>query len=84
MSFALLPPIPPAQERRYDGPVPALAPPCPTSRLMQKLAAESRDHGARRRMALAATQAIADPCLRRHAAALADYRALALSVAKTP
>lgn len=84
MSFALLPPIPSAQERRYDGPVPALAAPCPTSRLMHKLAAESRDHGARRRVTLAAAQAIADPWLRRHAAALADYRALALSVAKTP
>ncbi|MCA1909055.1 MAG: hypothetical protein LDL39_11905 [Magnetospirillum sp.] len=84
MSFALSPPLPSALERRYDGPIPALAPSRPVPGLIQKLAAESREHGARRRVALGAAQAVADPWLRRHAAALADYRALALSVAKAP
>lgn len=84
MSFALLPPLSSLQERRYDGPVPALAPPPDAGCLIQKLAAESRENGARRRLAVRSVQIVGDPWLRRHSAALADYRALAVSAAKAP
>jgi len=84
MSFALLPPLSSTLERRYDGPIPALAVPHRDAGLIQKLAAESREHGARRRLAVRAAQTIGDPWLRRHSAALADYRTLAVSAAKAP
>ncbi|MGE4280571.1 MAG: hypothetical protein AB7G62_13365 [Magnetospirillum sp.] len=85
MSFALPPSCPPVRERRYDGPVPAHAEsPATASGLIQRLAAQSREHGARRRRRLGAPLVLSDSWLRRHVAALADYRALAVSGHKIP
>ncbi|OJX70255.1 hypothetical protein [Magnetospirillum sp. 64-120] len=80
MSLALSTPLPGALERRYDGPVPPHAPPpFGASGLIQRLAAQSREQGAKRRRQLLATQAKSDSWLRRHNAALADYREMAVS-----
>lgn len=80
MDYALHPPLPGALERRYDGPVPAHAPqPLGRSGLIQRLAAESRLHGAKRRRSLLAQHVQSDGWLRRHSAALADYREMAVS-----
>ena len=85
MSFALPPSCPPIVERRYDGPVPALAySPTLTSGLIQRLAAQSRELGAKRRRRLQAPLVFSDSWLRSHVAALADYRAMAVSGHKTP
>lgn len=85
MSFALPPSCPPPVERRYDGPVPALtdSPPL-ASGLIQRLAAQSRELGAGRRRHLDAPLVFSDIRLRRHVAALADYRAMAVFGHKIP
>ena len=68
-----------AMERRHDGPIPAADPAAPPSgparaRLFQRLAAEQRDDIARRRLSVAASQAVIDGRLRRHQGRLRFYR----------
>jgi hypothetical protein len=79
MDFVVLHPLRPAQESRYDGPVPR--PPAlqsPLSPLLGRLAAESRARLAARRRRLAGDDFIADHILRREQDGLTLYRSQAV------